>query len=103
MEQLDDGMVALRSHDGRYVTAPRSGEEREDWLLWQEAQLTDCGQFILHDLRGNHIAIETCAGNVLTAGAAGAGWEGILEWAVVGETDVIRDWEDFVMLRPYTP
>ncbi|MDY7075840.1 MAG: carbohydrate binding domain-containing protein [Chloroflexota bacterium] len=101
LDYLDDGKVTLMTCYGRYVTAPRTGVTRSDWRLWQESELGDCGQFVLYDLGGNDIAFETCAGNFLTAGDGG--WPGDLAWAVVAETDVIKDWEHFNMLRPYTP
>ncbi len=101
LHYLDDGKVALVTCHGRYVTAPRTGATRSDWRLWQESELNDCGKFALYALGGDDFAVETCAGNFLTAGDGG--WPGELAWAVVGETDVIKDWERFKMLRPYTP
>ena len=101
LHYLDDGKVALISCRGRYVTAPKTGATRAEWLLWQESELGDCGQFVLYDLGGDDVALETCAGNVLTAGDGG--WPGELAWAVVAETDVLRDWECFTVLQAYTP
>jgi hypothetical protein len=101
LQYLDDGKVALVTCHGRYVTAPKTGATRSDWRLWQESELGECGQFALYALGGDDFAVETCAGNFLTAGDSG--WPGELAWAVVGETDVIKDWERFKMLRPYTP
>jgi hypothetical protein len=101
LHYLDDGKVALVTCHDRYVTAPKSGTTRADWLLWQESELDGCGQFVLYDLGGDEVAVETCAGNVLTAGDGG--WPGELAWAIVGETPVIKDWERFKILQPYTP
>jgi hypothetical protein len=101
LHYLDNGKVALVTCHGRYVTAPKTGTTRSDWRLWQESELGECGQFALYDLGGGDVAVETCTGNVLTAGDGG--WPPELAWAVVGETDVIRDWERFKMSQPYTP
>jgi hypothetical protein len=100
LHHLDNGKVALVTCHDRYVTAPKTGVTRSDWRLWQESELDDCGQFVLYDLGGDHVAVETCAGNILTAGDGG--WPGELAWAIVGETDDIKDWERFKMLQPYT-
>jgi hypothetical protein len=101
LDYQDDGKVALISCYGRYVTAPKTGATRSDWRLWQDTELSECGQFVLYDLGGGDVAIETCAGKVLTAGDGA--WPGELAWAVVAETDDIKDWERFRMSQPYTP
>jgi hypothetical protein len=101
LHYLDDGKVALMTCHGRYITAPKTGATRSDWRLWQQPELDDCGQFALYDLGGDKVAVETCAGNLLTAGDGG--WPAELAWAVVAETDDIKDWERFMMLQPYTP
>lgn len=101
LDYLDNGKVALKTCHDRYVTAPKTGVTRSDWRLWQETELRGCGQFTLYDLGENEIALETCAENVITAGDGG--WEEDLAWAIVGETDVVRDWERFKPLRLYPP
>lgn len=93
---LENGNVSLRTCHDRYVTAPRTGSDRSDWLVWQEPGASPCGQFVLHE-QGDRVAIESCAGRYLTAGDGG--WEGALAWSIVGETREILDWELFTILR----
>lgn len=101
LNHLDDGKVALMTCHGRYVTAPESGTTRADWLLWQESQLGECAQFVLHDLGRDGVALETCADKFVTAGDGA--WPGALAWSLVGEADIIKEWERFRILQLYTP
>jgi hypothetical protein len=96
---LANGKIALETCDGRYVTASISGTTRLDWMLGQESELDDCGQFDLYTLGSDRVALKTCAGMFFTAGNDGVGWEGKLAWAVVGETDILQNWEIFTMLQ----
>jgi hypothetical protein len=100
LNYLDDGKVTLKTCHDRYATAPKAGTTRSDWRLWQEPDLDECGRFTLYDLGSDNVVIETCEGNVLTAGDGG--WPEDLAWAVVGETDDLKDWERFTILRPFT-
>lgn len=97
LEYLTNGKIFLKTCNGMYVTAPESGDKRQDWMLMQELEPGDCGQFDLYELGNNKVALKTCAGNFLTAGDNGLGWEGELSWAIVGETDILDDWEYFTI------
>ncbi len=88
-----DGRIALITCQGRYVTAPRTGATRADWLLRQEPVLGDCGKFTVLDLGDGRVAWITCAGKYWTAGDGG--WEGSLQWTLVAETQEQLDWEVF--------
>lgn len=88
-----DGRIALFTCKGRYVTAPRTGASRADWLLHQEDKLGDCGKFTISDLGDGRIAWITCAGKYWTAGDGG--WEGNLQWTLAAETQEQLDWEVF--------
>ena len=101
LRYLDDGKVALMTCHDRYVTAPKTGAETADWLLWQASELSDCGRFVLYDQGRDGVAFETCVERFFIAGDGG--WPGELAWAVVAETDVLRDWECFTVLQAYTP
>ncbi len=92
-----DGKVALLTCHNRYVTAPRTGVGRGDWLLRQETNLDECGKFTVVYLETGEVALKTCAGRFLTAG--NTSWQG-LEWLVVAETNEIKDWEKFTLLAP---
>jgi hypothetical protein len=94
---LANGKIALETCYGRYVTAPKSGVTRRDWMLGQESKLGNCGQFDLYELGNDRVAFKTCAGKFFTAGDGG--WDPGLEWSVVGETDILLDWEIFTMLQ----
>jgi signal transduction histidine kinase len=101
---LRNGKVALLTCHGRYVTAPRrpntsppSTYHDEQWLLWQDSGLSDCGQFDLVDRPGNKVVFRTCAGMVFTAGDGG--WPGKMQWSVVAETDNVQSWEEFNKLE----
>jgi len=94
-DRLGNARIALGTCYDRFVTAPRRGSTRQDWEVWQESGLGDCGQFAL-ERRGDGFALKTCAGKYLTAGDAG--WESPLQWGVVAETDKILDWEIFTIL-----
>jgi hypothetical protein len=101
LHYLDDGKVALITCYDRYVTAPKTCATRSDCRLWQELELGDCGQFVLHDLGRDGVAFETCGEKLFTAGDGN--WGPGLEWSIVAETDVLRDWECFTVLQAYTP
>ena len=92
---LANGKIALETCHGRYVTVPEGGTTRQAWMLEQESELGDCGEFDLYDLGGDRVAFKTCVGMFFTAGDDGLGWEEELEWAVVGETETLQDWEIF--------
>jgi hypothetical protein len=92
-----DGKVALLTCYNRYVTAPRTGITRQDWLLRQETRLDECGKFTVHDLGNGEFAFETCAGRYFTAG--NDSWPG-LQWSVVAETKELLDWERFRLQPP---
>ena len=91
-------MVALLTCYNRYVTAPKTGMDRADWVLRQEISLEDCGKFTVHDLGNGEIAIETCTGRYFTAGDGN--WPSGLQWLVVAETKEIKDWEKFTLQPP---
>jgi hypothetical protein len=93
----DNGNVALLTCYNRYVTAPRTGITRRDWLLRQEFNLDDCGKFIIHDLGGGDVAFESCAGRYFTAG--NDTWTGT-QWLVVAETENLLAWERFRLQQP---
>jgi signal transduction histidine kinase len=92
---LGKGKIALLTCYGRYVTAPRSGNERPELVLWQDSGLSNCGQFDLVELANGKVAFKTCTGMVFTAGDGG--WDPGLQWLVVAETKEIRDWEKFTL------
>ena len=92
-----NGKVALLTCYDRYVTAPRTGITRPDWLLRQESKLDDCGQFDLLELPNDEVAFRSCAGRFFTAG--NDTWPG-LEWLVVAETRQMLDWERFKLQPP---
>lgn len=94
-----NGKITLKTCHGLYITAPASGKNRKDWMLMQEFEPGDCSQFDLYELGNNKVALKTCAGNFLTAGDNGLGWEGELSWAIVGETDILDDWEYFTIVK----
>jgi hypothetical protein len=94
---LANGKIALETCYGRYVTAPESGVTRRDWMLGQESKLGNCGQFDLYELGSDRVAFKTCADKFFTAGDGG--WDPGLEWSVVGETDILLDWEIFTVLQ----
>ena len=94
---LANGKIALETCYGRYVTAPKSGVTRRDWMLGQESKLGNCGQFDLYELGSDRVAFKTCADKFFTAGDSG--WDPGLEWSVVGETDILLDWEIFTVLQ----
>jgi hypothetical protein len=96
---LANGKIALETCQGRYVTAPKTGDTRSDWMLGQESELSDCGQFDRSDLGSDRVAFKTCVGNFFTAGDGG--WPPPLPWSVVAETDILQDWEIFTVLPPY--
>jgi hypothetical protein len=68
--------VALVSFHGRYVTA-MNGDK--DWVLRQELELGDCGQFTLVRLDDGQVAFVTCYNRYVTAPITGT--EG-LDWAL---------------------
>ena len=95
--KLKRRIVALKTCHGGFVTVPSSGSTRGDWLVWQDPVLHDCAQFALEPQGNDKYAFMTCAGRYLTAGDAGPGWEGSLQWAIVGETFEVNDWEKFTL------
>jgi hypothetical protein len=100
LHHLANGKITLETCYGRYITAPDSGDTRQDWILSQESKLGDCGQFDLYELGNDEVSFKTYAGRFFTAGVADdAGWEGELAWSVVAETVVLMDWERFTLLR----
>jgi len=94
---LNNGKIALETCHDRYVTAPITGTARSDWLLKQEPELGDCGQFDLYELGDDRVAFKTCAGKFFTPGDDT--WEPSLQWTVVAETDILKDWEIFTVLQ----
>jgi hypothetical protein len=92
-----DGKVALLTCYNRYVTAPRTGITRQDWLLRQGTRLDECGKFTVHELGNGEFAFETCAGRYFTAG--NDSWPG-LQWSVVAETKELLSWERFGLQPP---
>jgi hypothetical protein len=92
-----NGKVALLTCNNRYVTAPRTGMTRPDWLLRQELKLNDCGEFDLLELPNAEVAFKSCAGRLFTPGDGT--WLG-LEWLVVAETKEMLDWERFKLQPP---
>lgn len=101
LQHLGNGNLTLMTCHGRYVTASKTGESREDWLLQQLPQEIPCREFLLHDLEHNRIALQTCAGRFVTAGDGG--WPGDLAWSLVGEQTEILGWEEFAVLQRYAP
>ena len=97
LEHHWNGKISLKTCYGQYITAPERGDERQDWILRQETDLSKCGQFDMYELGGDRVAFKTCAGKFITAGDNGLGWEGELEWALVGESDILDDWEYFTL------
>lgn len=97
LHSLVNGKVALKTCHDKYVTAPKTGDVREDWKLTQETQLTDCGQFDLYELGGGRVAFRTCDGNFLTAGDGG--WKPELAWSIVAETGILNEWEKFMLVE----
>jgi hypothetical protein len=99
---LHNGKITLKTCYDRYVTAPIManaplvGADDQDWRIWQQDELGDCGQFTLHDF-GNAVALETCAQRYLTAGDYG--WPDELQWAVIGRRDDVLSWEQFTVLH----
>ncbi len=93
---LVNGKVALKTWYGRYVTAPESCNTRQECMVGQESRLGKCGQFDLYDLGNDRVALKTCAGKFLTAGDGN--WPPPLEWAIVGETGIMLDWEVLTVL-----
>jgi hypothetical protein len=91
-----DGRIALLTCHARYVTAPKTGVTREDWLLRQEPGLSECGMYTVTDLGGGKIALLTCAGHYVTAGDQG--WAGRLQWALVAEAIALLEWEYFTLV-----
>jgi len=95
LRHLTNGKTTLETCHGKYVTAPKTGVERRDWLFGQESKLGACGQFDLYELGDDRIAFKTCARRFLTAGDGG--WEQGLEWSVIGETEKMEAWEIFTV------
>jgi hypothetical protein len=94
---LADGKVALMTCHNRYVTAPRTGIRRQDWLLRQEPKLSECGKFSFLDLGNGKFAFKTCTGRYFTAGDDS--W-GELKWLVIAETKELLAWEWFTLEPP---
>lgn len=74
--------VALISYHGKYVTA--IGEDG-DWLLRQELELSDCGQFTLQHLDGGEVALVTRHDLYVTASITGPTG---LDWALRQEPEL---------------
>jgi hypothetical protein len=69
--------VAFKSIHGRYITA--MGAE-DNWMLWQEEKLGECGWFTQHRLANGKIALESCYGRYITAPHSGATrWDWLLK------------------------
>lgn len=96
-DKLKRRTVALKTCHGGFVTAPDSGSTRADWQVWQDPVLGNCGQFIMESQGNDKYAFKTCAGRYLSAGDAGLGWEGPLQWTIVGERFELKDWEVFTV------
>jgi hypothetical protein len=101
--------IALKTCWNRFVTAPRidAVEVEPQWfetadarlyrMVWQESRPGDCAQFTLVEQSDNTVAFKTCGGRYLTAGDAGVGWEGPLNWAIIVENPIAEDWEKFIL------
>jgi hypothetical protein len=99
LQRLDNGMVALKTCQNQWVTAPMTATTYFDWVVTQSPNLGDCGRFILHDLGHTRVAFETCAGRWLTA-VNDKGEPG-LEWYLIAHTYRMDAWETFTMqLQP---
>lgn len=97
LEHRGNGKFTLRTCYDRYIIAPDSGDNRKDWMLRQESEPDECGQFEMYKFEGKGVAFKTCAGRFFTAGDSGLGWEGELGWAIVGETNILDKWEYFTI------
>jgi hypothetical protein len=101
--------IVLKTCWNRFVTAPRidAAEPEPKWfdtadarlyrMVWQESRPGDCAQFTLVELSENTVALKTCGGRYLTAGDAGVGWEGPLNWAIIVENPIVENWEKFTL------
>ena len=92
-----NGKISFKTCYDKYITAPESGAKRQDWILEQEVDRDKCGQFDMYELGGDRVAFKTCAGRFITAGDNGLEWQGELEWALVGETEILDNWEFFTI------
>ena len=100
--ELGNNKVALRTCNGRYVTAPTMSnpnlvttQHDPQWQLWQESSLGDCGAFDMIEQPEGKVAFRTCMGMVVTAGDVN--WPGEMAWAVVAERAEIKEWEQFTL------
>ena len=99
LRRLDDGMVAFKTCQERWVTAPLTAVTDLDWKVTQSPQLGDCGQFALHDLGRARVAFESCSGRWLTA--VGDNGEPGLVGYMIAQTYEMNTWEMFTMwLQP---
>ena len=97
LEYRGNGKFTLRTCYDRYITAPNSGDNRKDWMLSQETEPGECGQFEMYEFEGKGVAFKTCTGRFFTAGDNGLGWEEELGWVIVGETKILDKWEYFTI------
>ena len=106
---LDNGKVALETHDGRYVTAMN---DEEDWVLraetktlsaWEEFTLVEAetGEELpcleAFELLGQgsvRIALKTHDGKYVTA----MNDEDNRDWVLRAETETLSDWETFTVI-----
>jgi hypothetical protein len=99
LHRLVNGKICLETCSGRYITAPSGCDSRQGCMLRQESEPNDTEQFDLYELGNDTVAFRTRGGRFFTAGDAGQGWEGELAWSVVAETKILRDWEEFILLK----
>jgi len=95
LRRLDDGLVAIETCQGRWVTAPLTAVAAVDWKVTLSPSLGDCGQFVLHALGHNRAAFETCAGRWLTA--VGDNGDPAVVGYVIAQTYELKDWEMFTL------
>jgi hypothetical protein len=99
LRRLDDGAVALKTCQDRWVTAPLTAVTSLGWKVTQSPSLGNCGEFVLHNLGHNLVAFETCAGRWLTA--VGDNGEAGLVGYLIAQTHEMKEWEMFTMqLQP---
>ena len=86
---LDNGQVALKTSDGRHVTAMQG----EPWALRAEAtQLTKQGMFTRANMGGDTVALRTFYNRYISA--MGADWD----WVLRTETTELKSYEIFTIV-----
>jgi len=89
---LDDNKFAIVTCNGRYVTAPTSGDTDAEWALVQESDLGDCGIFVFVQDEGK-VALRTCADRYVTALDGNRAPDD--EWMMTARAEKIFEWERF--------